>query len=583
MAYEVETKDGIVIRGIPDDIPANHPTVQAKVTKARAERDSASVTADMSGGEKFLAGIGMGMSRVGRGVGQVFGLIKQDAVDEAAPRDAALGGTGAGMAGEVVGNLATTAIPGVGVGGLLAKGAARVLPAFIAPTVGAAATGGAISAATTPVPTGDTRLREAGIGAAGGAVGDVAARTVARVAQPIMQTDAVKKLLGEGVVPTPGQAVGQNTLAGTTEQKLESLPLVGQIIQNAKQRAVGEVNLAQLKRSVPAEDAAQITKFGRAGIVQADEVLSKGYDDVLDAIGKVSQPFVTPATPASRGAFNPATGGYPKIAAQPQGVSPAVTAIANDADLALNDEVKGKLLNIVKLQFSRPGIDAKTGEMSADLAKQIDSTLGRLARNNSASQNADDRSLGLAIRAVQGQWRDAIRQAAPDPATAARLDALNSAYANFVRTERAASYVGARDGVFSPSNLQTSVKASDSSPRHKAFAEGRALGQDLSEAAKTVLGNTVPDSGTAGRALVNMALLGGASGGGAWANDHFGGPGYLSALALAPLAYSRPGSRYMIGDLIPGQQTLAEIARRAAPATAQGGRALNEAWQNRSK
>ena len=177
---------------------------------------------------------------------------------------------------------------------------------------------------------------------------------------------------------------------------------------------------------------------------------------------------------------------------------------------------------------------------------------------------------------MQGEWRDAIRQAAPDAATAAKLDSLNKAYANFVRTERAGAFVGARDGVFSPSQLQTAVKTSDSSVRKKGFAEGAALGQDLSDPAVGVLGNTVADSGTAGRALMDMLMLkGGAA--------HLANPAMYAALAASPLLYSRAGSRYMLGDLIPGQQSLADLARSAAPAAAQGGRALNEAWQNRTR
>lgn len=564
MAFVPDEEEKPRSRFIPDS---------RRVSDARVD-SSQSVLSEMSHLDKALAGVGMGMSRIGRGIGQRLGLTSQEAVDEAAPRDAALSSTGAGMGGEIIGNLALTAIPGIGLGGLAARAAGAALPALIAPTVGAAVTGGAISAATTPVQTGGSVLREAGIGAAGGAIGDVAMRTAARVAHPIMQSEAVKKLLGEGIVPTPGQAMGARSLAGTTEQKMESLPLVGQIIQNAKQRGIGELNLAQLKRSVPASEAGRVTAVGRAGIQQADQILSQGYDDVLNAIQKVPQTFVLPATPATRGAFNPQTGGYPRIPAQPERVAPSVMTIANDPDLALSDDVKTRLVNAIRMQFSRPGIDKSTGEMSADLAKRIDSTLGRLARNNSASASADDRSLGLALRAVQGEWRDALRQAAPDAATATRLDELNKAYANFVRTERAAAMVGAKDGVFSAAQLQNAVKSSDSSVRKTGFAKGHSLGQDLSDPASVVLGNTVPDSGTPGRALMDMVMLkGGAA--------HLANPAMYGALAASPFLYSRAGSRYMLGDLVPGQQSLAEILRSAAPLSAQVGRAANEQMQRK--
>jgi len=36
MPYEIETKDDIVIRGIPDDISPDHPSVKERVTAARS-------------------------------------------------------------------------------------------------------------------------------------------------------------------------------------------------------------------------------------------------------------------------------------------------------------------------------------------------------------------------------------------------------------------------------------------------------------------------------------------------------------------------------------------------------------------
>ena len=108
----------------------------------------------------------------------------------------------------------------------------------------------------------------------------------------------------------------------------------------------------------------------------------------------------------------------------------------------------------------------------------------------------------------------------------------------------------------------------DKSRNKAGFARGDAVMQDLSDPAVNVLGRSVPDSGTAGRALVGVGLLGA---GGA-ANEFYGGPGYLSALAAAPLMYSRAGSRYMVGDHR-GQKKLADLLREAAPYASQAGRA----------
>lgn len=528
-----------------DDLPSNVvpasdlPTAGGPVKPSKTPGEMA--LEGMSGPQKFLVGIGKGMTDVGRAVGQFVGAVDRQDVTDAQQRDAALMDTGAGLAGSIVGNLALTALPGAGAAGVATRAAGAVLPAVLAPTAGAAASGALVSGLTTPVGNEDSRLTNAAIGAAGGAIGDVATRTAARVAQPITQSPAVQTLLQNGIVPTPGQAAGANSFIGRMEQRLQSIPIIGDIITGARNRSVAEMNSAAINRAVP-PGAGRVAGIGRAAIEHADDVLSQGYDDVLSRI-----PTVRP-TP---------------------GFISSVQSSLTDPDLALTAASQSRLRNILRMQFGgRPGVDQQTGEMSGELAKSIDSTLGRLAREYQGSSIAEDRSLGMALRNVQGQWRGAIRAAAPDAQTAAELDALNRAYANFVRVERAASYTGAREGVFTPDQLQRAVRASDTSTRKGAFAQGRALMQDLSDPASATLSNTVSNSGTPERLMLAMALGGGAGA----ANEYFGGPSYLTGLALAPLAYSRTGSRYLVGDLA-GQGALAELVRRMAPAATQVGRA----------
>ena len=109
----------------------------------------------------------------------------------------------------------------------------------------------------------------------------------------------------------------------------------------------------------------------------------------------------------------------------------------------------------------------------------------------------------------------------------------------------AASSVAAKDGVFTPAQLHAAVKAKDKSMDKGAFARGNALMQDLSSAGKNVLPSNIPDSGTAGRLLANMAAH----------------PisGMLTAAASIPAmaAYSRTGSRLINGAVnqgVPGMR-----------------------------
>lgn len=156
-----------------------------------------------------------------------------------------------------------------------------------------------------------------------------------------------------------------------------------------------------------------------------------------------------------------------------------------------------------------------------------------------------------------------------NPHLADELAKVNAGYANFKRLERAASYVGAEDGVFSPANLQSAVKALDRSKDHGRFARGDAYMQDLSDAAKTVLGNKVPDSGTAGRLFLGGGAL---LGGGAMS------PAIPAALGAGAAAYSSPlqGLLVHLAATRPqAAQPIAGLLQQAAPVMAPAGGLLS--------
>jgi hypothetical protein len=496
-------------------------------------------TAGMTGSEKFIAGVGGGMTNVARGLGQLLGIVSPQDVLAARKLDEPLMQTGAGQAGDIVGNLALTMAPGLAAGkaAMVAARALRI-PAAVAPAVAAGGAGALISGATSTVAPDETRLGAAALGAAGGVGGDLAARLVSRVAQPLAQSDAVKALLKNGVVPTVGQSAGASSFLGKIEQKLQSLPVIGDLISGSRNRAVNEFNQAAIGRALPS-GASQPNAIGRSGIEYADRILSDGYDDVLNRIGTVKIP--------------------PTFASD-------VANISKDPDIALSPAMRRRLDEIVGQQIMNR--NPASSDMTAQVAKRADANLGRLARDYAGSQDGDQRMLGNAIREVQSAWRANIRANAPSPEIAAELDGLNKAFANFVRVERAAGSVGAKDGVFSAAQLNNAVKALDTSSRHGNFAQGRALMQDLTDPAMSTLHATVPNSGSIDRALIAAGIGGTAAG----ANEYFGGPGYLTALALSPLAFSRAGSRYAIGDLMPGQQYLSSTLRGAAPYASQVGR-----------
>jgi hypothetical protein len=106
---------------------------QNQTSKPALPETNYSPTEGMSGPERFLAGLGKSLHDIGQGAGQALGLVKDTDVAETKKYDAALMKTGAGMAGNLTGNLglgaATMAIPGANtfVGGALTGAALGAL------------------------------------------------------------------------------------------------------------------------------------------------------------------------------------------------------------------------------------------------------------------------------------------------------------------------------------------------------------------------------------------------------------------------------------------------------------------------
>ena len=434
----------------------------------------------------------------------------------------------AAIAGDIGMNLLATAAPAIGLQAGATNIASRALPSFAAPTAGAAATGAALSAATQPVLQGESSLQNAALGAAGGAVGDVAARGLSRVVQPIRQSEAVQKLVSEGIVPTPGQAAGAKSFVGKFEQRLESLPLLGDLITKSRTRAVEELNRAAVNRSLP--EGQQVKAIGRKAIEQADAIFDDAYRSVL-------------------------SNGHIKIGS---GLDEALARVKSNQDVFMKEADEAALQKLVTdLKRRVP----ESGIVSAEMAKGMDSFLGKVAR-----EHAMEGGFAGAVRELKRELRVSIADGLGGVKSQVLKD-IDTKYANFMRILRASGATGSKEGIFSPEALQSSVRALD--PGKRSFAKGDALMQDLSDPAVDVLGRSVADSGTAGRALVGVGLLAGG------ANEYYGGPGYLTALAAAPALYSRGGSRYAIGDYA-GQKTLADILRRAAPLASQTGRAATD-------
>jgi hypothetical protein len=144
-----------------------------------------SVTEGMSTGERLLAGIGQGMTSLGRGVGQRLGMVSEEDVARARELDRPLLETGAGLTGSIIGGVApalpTAFIPGVNT------------------YTGAAALGG-VMGALQPTVKGESPITNAAVGAPAGMLGQFAGNKIVQGLSPI--ASKVKNILTRPSVQT---------------------------------------------------------------------------------------------------------------------------------------------------------------------------------------------------------------------------------------------------------------------------------------------------------------------------------------------------------------------------------------------
>lgn len=411
---------------------------------------------------------------------------------------------------------------------------------------GAAATGAASGAAygamqpvTEPTDSFWTdKAKQAALGAATGGVGGAALHGLSRVIQPSVRPE-VKALMDRGVTPTPGQIAG-GTLQ-RTEEKLSSVPVLGDAIRGGQRRAMEDLNRAAYNEALAPIGASYKGPAGREGIAYVERELGKAYDDLLPKLRFQID-----------GQFQAELGNLRSMA----------------ADLPEQQAARFETLLRNKL-FKRL---EPSGTMDGQTLKGVESELSRIAKGLKGDASFDNRQLGDALGEVLTTVRSNLARMNPEHAE--QLGNINRGWAMYTRLRDAGSRLGAEEGVFTPAQLQSAVKSGDKSVGKGKFARGDAMMQDLSEAGKSVLGSKYPDSGTAGR-----LLLGGLGGG------YMVDPS-IAAGALAMAApYTSIGQRAM-GALMTKRPTavtapLSAALRKASPAVQSGLAAL--ALQNRSE
>ena len=311
------------------------------------------------------------------------------------------------------------------------------------------------------------KAKQAAIGGTGGAVTGALSGALSKVISPKISDD-VRMLMDEGVTPTPGQILGGGI--ARTEEKLQSVPILGDAIAAARKRAEGELQGSAFDRAL-SPIGQKVEGAGREAIADAQAKLGASYEKVLP---KLSVDVLDPTFVEKMSNLRSMAQSLPGKEAQ-------------QFDNIITREIDNRV--------------APNGVLSGQNLKDAWNALRDKGTTFSNSTDAYQKDLGQAFKQAFQELKDHV--AATNPAdVVAELRNTDLGYANFKRLQRASAALGSEGGNFTPAQLQNAVKAGDRSTGKSSFANGNALMQDLSEAGKNVLSTKYPDSGTAGRFMM---------------------------------------------------------------------------------
>lgn len=358
---------------------------------------------------------------------------------------------------------------------------------------------------------------DAGIGAVTSVIGSNAVRGIGALVAPKV-APYIETLRNAGVQVTSGQlARSAGTKLGNfvanMEDRLSSLPVVGEMIAADRGKAVDQLNRAVVNRVLKplGKDLPEQVATGNDAVDYAQQKVREAYQAVL---------------PQLSGAYDATFG-------------KRLQAIAQRTNLP--EKEAGDLADIVKREVGEM-FDA-SGAYTGKRLGQVRDRLDKLGAGLRASANTYEREMGEAVGEIRKQVLSLARR--NNPGAAPALKAADTAHANLVRLENATSNTA--EGIFTPGQLKTAVRQSDRSARKRSVAAGNALMQDLSKAAVSVLPSKTGDSGTFTRAAAaNIPYLA------------------AGALAAVPYKLGRAATPLLTRQAGPGAQAAGGYIRRLA-------------------
>lgn len=316
-----------------------------------------------------------------------------------------------------------------------------------------------------------------------------------------------------GVSLTPGQSMGG--LAKNVEDVAQRAPILGSAIRGARARGGESLNrafaldaLSSVGASVPKN-----VKTGFQSVQHVAETLGKEYDRAADMVQQVGRD------------------------AELTGALSSIRQAADELPTDVRKQFDTILANRLDSVF--PDGAVITGRR----LREIQSDIGRIAAEKGASQDEAQRALGDLLEGVSDGLKETLGRYSPEAGQV--IQRANEGWSKFVRLRRAAA--AGKDGIASPAQFLQAVRAMDKSVGKGRVAQGKAVGQELANAAAVVM----PDA--------------------------FGNPGTADAIglgALGTLAVTNP---------VQGLTTAAGLGAASTPYLLQGRKVLTELPKNASK
>lgn len=363
--------------------------------------------------------------------------------------------------------------------------------------------------------TGNGALESAAEGGIGSAIGQGLTRGLGKAVGGVRMSQPVQNMIDRNIPLTTGQTLGG--MANRVEERAMSIPLIGDMIRNRRLEGIEAFNREAFQEAGQ-PIGANVTDIGKEGLENLSDRVGDAY------------------TNATAGARVPLDDQFLR---ELQGIANAADNLPRDGRRRLAQVLDARIQPL-----------AEAGEMTGETFQQAIRGL-RSARNNPPQQFAGFEDIykdavsqvetALEANMLRGGGADVVEG----------LRSANAANRNYKTLENAANRNSGGSNtempfVFTPNQLQRSGMFTQ-----KKFPGARPFA-DLADSGQQVLPNTIPNSGTADRAMQAAlaplglgAVVGGGAGYLAGGTDgaQTGVAASTTAMMLAALGGTRQGQR----------------------------------------